>query len=128
VPGLEGRLTQSGSPVANAQVLVGGNAAGCEGAVNAQKTNADGVFRIAPQTEFRLEYLPLEAPMTVSTWEVCIEHEGKKVLGFRGLNFQSRTGPIVIACDLDKQYPQAGRNTQGICQFVPVPTREGTAY
>jgi len=26
--------------------------------------------------------------MTVSAWEVCIEHEGNKVLGFRGLNFQ----------------------------------------
>ncbi len=130
VPEVQGRLTRSGAPVANAGVVAGINTSGqvCELKSSVQKTNVDGIFRIPAKDEFRLEYRASPAQLTVNTWELCVEHEGVKVLGFRGLNFQPRTETVVISCDLDKQYPQADRGVQGVCQLVPTPRREGTGY
>ena len=130
VPEIQGRLTRSGAPVANAEVVAGINTSGqaCELKAQAQKTNVDGSFRVPAQNEVRLEYRPSSAQLDANTWELCIEQDGRKVLGFRGLSFQPRTDTAVISCDLDKQYPQADRSVVGICQVVPTPRREGAAY
>ena len=128
VPEVQGRLTRSGTPVANAEVVAGINTSGqaCDLKSVAQKTNVDGIFRIPAKDELRFEYRASQ--LTVNTWELCVEHEGVKVLGFRGLNFQPRTETIVSSCDLDKRYPQTDRGVQGVCQLVPTPRREGMGY
>ncbi len=126
VPEIEGRVTRSGVPVPDAQILSGANPqTQCGGVANVQISNADGVFRIPAQTDWRFDFHVSEAPLITNTWELCIDHAGSKVLGFRGVNFQPRTGTVVIACDLDRQYPQPERGVQGVCRIVPVPAREG---
>ena len=131
VPGVEGRVTRSGSPVGNAQVSAGASSSGvpCEWKkTDVHKTDNGGVFRIPAQSDLRVDYQRSMSSLSVNTFEVCIEHDGRSVLGYRGLNFQPRTATVILACDLDRQYPQAERGLQGACQFVPVPTREGASY
>jgi hypothetical protein len=130
VPDIQGRLTRSGAPVANAEVVAGVNTSGnaCEVKSSPQKTNVDGSFRIPAKDDLKFEYRKSTAQLAVNTWELCFRQEGATVLGFRGLNFQPRTDVIVLSCDLDKQYPQSDRGVQGVCQLVPVPRREVTGH
>jgi hypothetical protein len=121
VPEVKGRLVRAGVPIANAQVSAraGLSQVPCEWEPASARTSADGLFRVSPQTEFRLIYRPLLAPLVVNAWEVCIEYEGTKLLGYRGVNLQSRSDALSLSCDLDKRYAQIERGIQGACEVVP---------
>lgn len=125
VPEVNGQVVQSGKALSNATILTKAGVSGtpCEASTIVTKTRDDGSFTIASQSQFRLFVVPLVDPLTVNSWELCIEHQGHALIGLRSWNSQAWTDSIVLSCDVDQRFPQKGligTDMDGACRLVTV--------
>jgi hypothetical protein len=131
MPETEGQVIQSGRAISNATVVAGSGTSKipCEAASISTRTDDGGSFKIPSQRELEFIYRPFVDPIRVNIWELCIEHQGQTIFGYRGLNFQTRSDLVVILCDMDKRFPQVRKPSsdegpvEGACRFVATPNR-----
>lgn len=119
-PYVMGKVTQSGKPVANANVFVNLGNTQCKFSPKSitTKTDTQGNFEITEQSAFQLFYAPMVAPLRVNDWELCIEQEHKTSIGITDINFQADETKIRALCDLAKPHDVKSAWTSKTVQVV----------
>ncbi len=113
-PALTGTVSQAGVllPGVTVSVLRGSDALCTAGTTQIapeethQSTDATGAFQFAPFGQLKLFYAPLVAPLSVSTFTVCITAASQQWLGYRGLIRIHSDDPasLNITCDIARPY------------------------
>jgi hypothetical protein len=115
-PDITGTLTRDGVPVAGQDVHLarGPEALPCSATVATARTDAEGRFRLARQTQLRFIYAPLVAPLSISEFQVCITGPGaSQLLLHRSAVMLYNAIPLALNCTL------VGRTLEGLPQTPP---------
>lgn len=104
VPRIEGTVTASGRPVQDANLYLSKSATlPCSDESEAiQTTNSRGKFKIEPINQLRFIYAPMVAPISISTYTLCISRDHQPFTAHKGLVFPyGRNRDVLLSCDLD---------------------------
>ena len=119
-PAITGVVLQAGQPVAGARISAASEAGerGCADAEPGAVTDRAGRFVLAPDRDLRW-FLSLGDPL--SSWIVCIEHEGVHYLGWHSRSLGYAPRAVEMECDLDAPIVERGTGA-GVCRTIAVPS------
>ena len=120
-PEISGRVMASGKPVPNATLLLTHSYRQdpCAEASPVGGTNAEGIFRLEEERQFRMFIAPLVAPISVVVFALCINDGERSVLGYRGVTTYDQRTPVQLNCDLRQPYLLKGGDGfqgQAVCR------------
>lgn len=119
-PAIKGVVPQAGRPGAGVRISAASEAGerGCADAEPVAATDRAGRFVLAPGRDLRW-FLSLGDPL--STWIVCIEHEGVHYLGWHSQSLGYAPREVEMECDLDAPTVERGTGV-GACRWIAVPS------